>query len=261
MSAIVTGFSTAKADVKDYSKGAQKGSFVCYEQRAAETGGEVHYGMDADLAAKAAAKYDPVLEAASRVWISQVVGEPLGDASLQQALKSGVVLCRLANAIQPGVCKKPSEMSAPFKQMENISNYLAACDKLGVPKHDQFQTVALFENKDMMAVLINLQALGRAAQRVREYHGPAFGAKLADVNVRQFTDEQRIAGAATTTFLGKGSHGQPGTQSGMFDTSKEIVKCATAGSAAPTMLGMGSHGQPGTQSGMVDTRRNIVKTC
>ena len=78
--------------------------------------------------------------------------------------------------------------------------------------------------------------------------------------MRQFSDETLIAGAAQTTFLGKGSHGQPGTQSGMFDTSKEIVKCADAGSSAPTMLGMGSHGHA-TQAGMVDTRRNIVKAC
>ena len=79
--------------------------------------------------------------------------------------------------------------------------------------------------------------------------------------MREFTDEQRIAGAAQTTFMGKGSHGQPGTQSGMCDTSKEIVKCAAVGSAAPTMLGkMGSHGHA-SQAGMVDTRRNIVKAC
>ena len=46
----------------------------------------------------------------------------------------------------------------------------------------------------------------------------------------------------------------------MFDTSKEIVKCATAGSTVPTMVGMGSHDHA-TQAGMVDTRRNIVKAC
>ena len=179
--------------------------------------------------------------------------------SLQQELKNGVVLCQLVNSIQPGICPKPSNAKMPFKQMENISNYLEACDKLGVPKHDQFQTVALFENKDMMAVLVNLQALGRAAQRTSGYAGPAFGAKLADANVREFSAETLIQGAATTTFLGNGSHGCA-TAAGMFDTSKEIVKCATVGSSAPTMLGMGSHGHA-TQAGMVDTRRNIVKAC
>ena len=146
----------------------------------------------------------------------------------------------------------------PFKQMENISNYLQACNALGVPTYDQFQTVSLFENKDMMQVLTNLQALGRSAQEVPEYKGPPFGAKLAHHNARTFTEEQRMAGAAEQTFMGKGSHGHE-TQSGMFDHSKEIVKCHSACSSEPTMVGNGSHGFD-TQAGMVDTSRNIVKT-
>ena len=224
MSAIVTGFHNAPAAAKDYSKGAQKGTFTSHDQRAAECGGEALYGIDKELAEKAAAKYDPALEAAAREWVQTVAGVAFDpDTTLQQELQSGVVLCQLANAIQPGVCRKPSTMTAPFKQMENIANYLLACDALAVPKHDQFQTVALFENKDMMAVLVNLQALGRAAQRTSGYSGPAFGAKLADANVREFSEETLIQGAATTTFLGNGSHGCA-TAAGIFDTSKEIVK-------------------------------------
>mgnify|MGYP002635946148 CR=1 FL=1 len=240
-----------------YAQGGGGGTFVSYEQRAAEMGGEVHYGMDKELAEKAAAKYDPALEAASKTWIEQVTGEKLGEMSLQQELKNGVVLCQLVNSISPGICPKPSTAKMPFKQMENISNYLEACDKLGVGKHDQFQTVALYENKDMMQVLTNLQALGRMAARVPGYSGPTFGAKMADANVREFTQEQLAAGAAQQTFIGKGSHGHA-NQSGMFDTSKEIVKSTTAGSAAPTKMGMGSHGHA-TQAGMTDTSRNIVK--
>ena len=80
-----------------------------------------------------------------------------------------------------------------------------------------------------------------------------------DAKSRLALDQQRKAGAATQTFLGKGSTGCANA-SGMFDTSKEIVKCAEAGSAAQTMMGMGSVGHA-TQAGMVDTRRNIVKAC
>ena len=264
MSSLVTGYSNSTysdASKKDYSKGAQQGDFVSYEQRAAQCGGEALYGLDKELAEKAAAKYDPALEAACRGWIQEVVGVAFAEGStLEAELKSGVVLCQLVNAIKPGACRKPSTMAMPFKQMENISNYLAACDALSVPKHDQFQTVALFEGKDMMAVLTNIVALGRAAQRVPGYKAPVFGAKLADANVREFSEEVLMAGRATQTFVGQGSHGQPGTQSGMFDTSKEIVKSTAAPSATPSLLGMGSHGHA-TQSGMVDTRRNIVRAC
>ena len=255
MSALITGWSNTKSPQSQ----KQAGTFTSYEQRAAEEGGEVRYGLDKELAQKAAAKYDAALEASCRAWVQSVAGVSFGaGSSLQEELKSGVVLCQLANAIKPGSCKKASSLSAPFKQMENISHYLVACDALGVPKHDQFQTVALFENKDMMQVLTNLQALGRAAQRVPGFKGPAFGAKLADANVREFSDVTLRAGAAATTFLGQGSHGQPGTQSGMVDTSREIVKSAAAGSSDATFLGMGSHGHA-TAEGISHNRRQIVK--
>ena len=220
-----------------------------------------HYFSRAKTRSRLSA-FDQELELACRAWVQQVAGVTFDESTtLQEELKSGVVLCQLCNAIKPGVCKKPSTMSAPFKQMENIAAYLTACDQLGVPQHSSFQTVTLYEDKDMMQVLVNLQALGSAAQRVPGYSGPTFGAKLADANVREFSEEVLKAGLATQTFLGTGSHGQPGTQSGMFDTNREIVKSNATPSATPTFLGTGSHGVSGTQSGMVDTRRNIVKAC
>ena len=248
---------------KQYAQGGGGGTFTTYEQRQAEMGGgevEVLYGLDKELAEKAAAKYDPALEAACREWIEAVTGEKLGEMSLQQELKSGFVLCQLVNKIQPGVCPAPSGAKMPFKQMENIGNYLAACQTLGMPQHDTFQTVALYENKDMLAVLTNLQSLGRISARVPGYSGPTFGAKLADATPREFTQEQLRAGLTEQTFLGKGSSGTAGAAMGaQFDTSKEIVKCASGPlSSAPTKFGMGSHGGA-TQSGMVDTSRNIVK--
>eukprot|EP01115_Flamella_aegyptia_P001197 TRINITY_DN1192_c0_g1_i1.p1 TRINITY_DN1192_c0_g1~~TRINITY_DN1192_c0_g1_i1.p1 ORF type:complete len:97 (-),score=58.46 TRINITY_DN1192_c0_g1_i1:45-335(-) len=49
----------------------------------------------------------------------------------------------------------------PFVQMENISAYLNACRDLGLAVHDLFQTVDLFEAKNMNQVVINLTALKR----------------------------------------------------------------------------------------------------
>ena len=42
----------------------------------------------------------------------------------------------------------------------------------------------------MNAVMLNIQALGSAAQKVPGYSGPTLGAKVADANVREFTAEQ-----------------------------------------------------------------------
>ena len=181
--------------------------------------------MDKDLAAKAEAKMAEVgggMEAEARAWIEAVTGTALGGMSLQEELKDGTVLCTLANKISDGCCK-PSSSKMPFKQMENIAAYLEACTALGVPQNDLFQTVALFENKDMIAVLTNIHSLGRVSQKVEGFAGPYLGAKLASTNRRSFTEEQLAAGLNAATFLGKGSHGCVAAR---HATRKEIVKGA-----------------------------------
>jgi hypothetical protein len=181
--------------------------FASYDERAAASGGQVLYGLDKELAEKAAAKYDVGMEHKCREWIEAVTGDKLGESTLQEELKNGVVLCNLINAIKPGLINKPKNSKMPFMQMENIAMYLEGCTKLGVPSFSSFQTVSLYENKDMGAVLQNIVALGSAAQKVPGYLGPLLGAKIAAPAPREFTEEQMRAGATTQTFLGKGSHG------------------------------------------------------
>merc|ERR1719191_475612 len=183
------------------------------------------YGLDKELAAKKvfrdAHRGLPEMTEQAQEWVASIVG-PLGDGTLQQELKSGVVLCNLVNAIQPGCCRKPSPSAMPFKQMENISNYLAACEALGIPQHSSFQTVTLFEDQDMMQVVTNLHALGAIAQKLGVGGDRCIGVKLADANVRAFTAEQLSAGRAAQTFIGKGSSGQATACS--IDRRKEIDK-------------------------------------
>ena len=142
---------------------------------AGSEGPAVVYGLDRELAEKAKYKYDPQMELEAREWIEAVLREPLGSGTLHEVLKDGVVLCLLINTIKPAVCAKPSASRMPFKQMENIANYLQACTQLSVPSHDLFQTVALFENKDMIAVLTNIHSLGRVSQKIPGFVGPSLG--------------------------------------------------------------------------------------
>ena len=123
------------------------------------------------------------LEAEARAWIEAVLDERLGESSLQEELKDGVVLCRLVDAIKPGSCPKPSVSRMPFKQMENIGNYLSACTKLGVPAPDSFQTVDLFEGKNMVQVINQIHRLGSVAAS-RGFQGPTLGVKQATANAR-----------------------------------------------------------------------------
>jgi len=160
-----------------------------------------HYGLDAELKAKADAKYDPKLEAEAKNWIEAVTGESFGDASFADFLKSGQVLCKLANCIQPGLVKKVNKNKLPFMQMENISNFISACEKLNVPKNDLFQTVDLFEAKNVFQVVMAIHALGRAAQRVSSFNGPQLGVKLADKNERTFDEATLAKGRAEMGYV------------------------------------------------------------
>ena len=54
---------------------------------------------------------DPTMEAEARAWIEAVIGEGPLEGTLQEALKSGAVLCNLINKIKPGTVKKINKMT------------------------------------------------------------------------------------------------------------------------------------------------------
>ena len=137
-----------------------------YDGAAKREDGIPLYGMDKELADKAAAKFDPKMEREAREWIEAVTGEAL-EGTLQEALKSGVVLCALVNALKPGVCKKPSTMKMAFQQMENIALYLGACRLLKVDVSNLFDPEDLFEARNMGSVLKNVHALAQRLPQLR----------------------------------------------------------------------------------------------
>ncbi|XP_022109736.1 myophilin-like [Acanthaster planci] len=150
------------------------------------------YGMTAELADKTAAKYDPQQEREAQDWIEAVTGERV-QGSFQEGLKSGVILCKLINVLQPGSVKKINESKMAFKMMENIGNFLDACYAYGCPKADLFQTVDLYENQNMPQVINGIHALGRKAQ-AKGFSGPTLGPKESQGNKREFSEEQMREG-------------------------------------------------------------------
>jgi len=123
------------------------------------------YGLDSDLKAKQAAKYDKSLEAKARAFVEKHTGETLGD-SLAESLKDGVILAKLANSLKPGsvVGVKASGMS--FVKMENIGKFLKALqESFGMKATDVFMTVDLYEEKNMVAVIDCLIQLSRVVEK------------------------------------------------------------------------------------------------
>lgn len=189
------------------------------------------YGLTGEVQRKIKGKYDIHLEQEARVWIEEVLdlelqpgadpNEALGQQNFQACLKDGVYLCQLINTLKPGSVKKINENKMAFKMMENISNFLSACEAYGVSRHDLFQTVDLYEGQNMVQVVNTLHALGRKAQK-NGYTGPTLGVKEADHNPRNFSEETLKAGQ-TVIGLQAGTN-KVASQSGMnFGKSRSIM--------------------------------------
>lgn len=122
-------------------------------------------------------------------WISTIVGEPLGTGDFADILRDGVVLCKLMNRIKPESCKYTMSCQ-PFMQMENINSFLSAAREIGVPGHDLFQSIDLFERKNLKQVEICLYAVSRHARKSKLFEGPFVGPRLADQRRCELVDEQ-----------------------------------------------------------------------
>ncbi|KAJ0392956.1 hypothetical protein P43SY_011293 [Pythium insidiosum] len=164
------------------------------------------YGLDAELAQRAAEKYDYDMEDEARQWIEAITGREIG-ANFGEGLRDGVILCELANKIHPGVVRRiETKSKMPFKLMENVSAFLKACRTIGVNEYELFETVDLFELKDLGLVVRCLHALGRAVQKnYPSFSGPTLGVKEAAKNERQFTEEQIAQARNAPSLLSLGS--------------------------------------------------------
>jgi hypothetical protein len=140
-------------------------------ERLVDAQGEILGGLDRDLKQKQLERYDSIVEKEVRQWVTQL-GETL-DEDLHECLRSGVVLCNLMNKIQPGSIANVKKGKMPFLMIENINSYLKACAEIvGLPSTSIFQTVDLYEEKNMTAVILNLHAVGRLCNRIPGYKGP-----------------------------------------------------------------------------------------
>lgn len=98
----------------------------------------------------------------AQTWIETVLGFkfPAGE-TYEEVLKDGQILCRLINKLKPGSIAKINESGGQFKMMENLNNFQKALKEYGVSDCDVFQTVDLWEKKDISQVTNTIFAVGR----------------------------------------------------------------------------------------------------
>jgi len=224
------------------------------------------YGLTAEVKGKIAAKYEIEKEQEARLWMQAVLGEaldpevpddePLGPERFQACLKDGVFLCKLADRITGPGKVKFSTTKVPFKQMENINNFLLACEKAGIARTDLFQTVDLYESQNLWQVVLAIFALGRKAQLIG-FDGPALGPREAQRNTRDFSEEQMKAGQ-TIIGLQMGTN-QCASQKGMsFGNTRHIadLHCEEGTREGQAVIGL----QMGSNQGASQTGLNFGKS-
>lgn len=166
-----------------------------------ELNGELY--QDSSAYRRLNSRYDPQAEQEVLNWINHVTGEsvPVGRENAYRGLRDGKILVKLVNAVYERTSNLPemaqyfrmpikaNTMSAPFKQMENIQMFLDASEAYGVPKTSLFQTVDLFEARNMSQVINTIMQLGTECQR-NGFQGPVCGPKPTSRQYRQWTNEQ-----------------------------------------------------------------------
>jgi hypothetical protein len=201
-------------------------------------------GLDADLKAREAAKRDVGLEGQAIGFLEALTGAAVSD--LLRDLKDGVILCNAINAISPKAVRRVNTSKMPFKQMENISNFIKACRALGVPEYALFTTPDLYDGKSVVNVTNGIIALGSKAQSLPGYSGPKIGAKNsteapgATTKKKKWTVKAGGSGGVTKMMAGS---------SGVMERSKitrgrqdmaQAIGAGTAGTSTKMMAG--SHG-------------------
>ncbi|XP_001510435.1 transgelin-3 [Ornithorhynchus anatinus] len=192
------------------------------------------YGLSREVQEKIEQKYDPELESRLAAWMVLQCGEgaeppPPGREAFQRWLMDGTILCKLINSLHPTgqePVPKISESKMAFKQMEQISQFLKAAETYGVRTTDIFQTVDLWEGKDMAAVQRTLMALGSVAVTKDDgcYRGePSWFHRKAQQNRRGFSEEQLRRGQSVIG-LQMGSN-KGASQAGMtgYGTPRQIL--------------------------------------
>ncbi|XP_028322978.1 transgelin-like [Gouania willdenowi] len=193
------------------------------------------YGYSREVQNKIDKKYDPELEQKLVEWIVAQCGSGVGQpetpdrTGFQNWLKDGCVLSELINSLyganKPIRTIKSSSMA--FKQMEQISLFLKAAEGYGISTMDMFQTVDLYEGKDLAAVQRALMALGCLAVTKDDgnYKGdPNWFPRKAQENKREFSEEQLTEGK-NVIGLQMGTN-KGASQSGMtsYGQPRQILK-------------------------------------
>jgi len=149
----------------------------------------------------------PEREEEAKAWIQEVLKIKI-NGSLIDALKDGVILCKLANAVREGTCKKFKESKIAFVCRQNIEIYLIGCEQLGLKSTDRFESRDLYDGQRPKAVIDNIFALSASSRNIPSFKGPYIGVKFSEKNERNFSQEILAKSISAVPLWSKGDKEQ-----------------------------------------------------
>uniref|UniRef100_A0AAF5I1Q1 Calponin-homology (CH) domain-containing protein n=1 Tax=Strongyloides stercoralis TaxID=6248 RepID=A0AAF5I1Q1_STRER len=147
------------------------------------------HGLAAAVLDKQAAKFNETEGKYLLEWIKDITKEDIETEctaeKFKEILKDGTLLCkyvslfhsiisyfRLINSIKPGTIKKIMKPMSNFNCLENINQFCNAARSLGVKDEETFQSVDLYDGRDLFSVCVSLQSLGRQVEKQFEIAAP-----------------------------------------------------------------------------------------
>ncbi|VDL92702.1 unnamed protein product [Schistocephalus solidus] len=219
-------------------------------------------------------KYDSEVEKEVVEWINKLTGSNIhcGRENVALCLRNGQMLISLINAVYEGTTALPTAAASlrfpfkkntsriAFKEMENIEVFLKAVEAYGVPRTSLFQTVDLYETRNMSQVISCLLQLGTECQR-HNFGGPVCGPKPTYENKREFTHSQLNASKAIIGL--QAGYNKGANQSGLsFGASRHVadLKVDEMSAGGKTLIGLQAGSNLGaSQSGMsMGAQRHIA---
>lgn len=68
-----------------------------------------------------AGKRESSQEGEAQQWIETVIGERFPPTPYENALRDGIILCKLMNKLAPGIIPKINTTGGDYKMMDNLS--------------------------------------------------------------------------------------------------------------------------------------------
>jgi len=170
-------------------------------------------GIDKELQAKLASKFDVTKADACLQWIAEATKkEVTGD--FEADLKDGYLLCQLlkhiSNKTYKKTIKKSKHTKQPFVCRTQIQNFVMGCKELGMAETDVCSSQDLYEGDNLNNVVNHLYALNAICYKLEasgKYKGPFIAGsnvKFATANKRHFTKEQLAKSAGIVPLQNRG---------------------------------------------------------